>query len=111
MFLLIDVFLYLEGPQILPVLHQNAVWIELLSFLAFEELGSRVPSSRYFRVDSGVEGLSAGSFRTTLLTQLIGPVTQHNALVIADRRFGPVTASVDAHRYSFLLRHFDNFLY
>ena len=86
--------------------------LTLLSILlAFEELRGRVPSDGHFRVDSGVERFSSGAFGATLLTQFVRSVTQHDSLVIADRGFGPVTACVDAHRYSFLLRHFDNFLY
>lgn len=66
------------------MLDQYAVWVELLSFLAFEELRGRVPSDGHFRVDSGVERFSSGAFGATLLTQFVRSVTQHDSLVIAE---------------------------
>jgi len=92
--------------------HQDAVRVTSFLGLSREQFRRRVPPQRHTRSDPGVEGLKASTLGALLLAELVGTVAEHDTLVVADARFGPVAgvdiASVQARaRLADLLRHFD----
>ena len=73
---------------------ENAVGVRLLLRLTGQQFRRWVPSKGLTRGHTRVEWLKTSTLGALLLTELIGTVAEHDALVVSDTGFGPVTADV-----------------
>jgi len=90
------VLLSLELLEELPVSHEDAVWVSLLLGGSWQQFRCWIPSNLLLWVDARVERLETSSLWSSLLTELIRSVAEHNTLVVADGGFWPVTAVSEA---------------
>ena len=75
-----------EVLQVVLVSSQEALELRTLLHTLGEDLLARVPSDgvRSDRSHSRSEWLRASWLGSSLLTKLVGPITQHNTFVVAD---------------------------